>query len=202
MVQELLNTTVQLVAVLLVALIVWLIWARKAQFRTFLGMTAPSVKSLLWVLVMSVILVPATIGVFLLGDLHAIVTAPNTVVGALRARGPSVETFAMIALVGGVKTSLTEELFFRGLLCKRLIAWLGFGVGNVIQAIVFGLAHMVIFVAAFSPAITIALFAIAAGGGWMMGFLNERVGNGSIAPGWLLHAIANLISYPVLAFLV
>jgi membrane protease YdiL (CAAX protease family) len=201
MVQELLNTTIQLVAVLLVALIVWLIWARKTQFRTFLGLTAPNAKSLLCVLVISVVFVPATIGVFLLGDLHAIVTAPNTVVGALRARGPSAETFAMIALIAGVKTSLTEEIFFRGLLCKRLIAWLGFGAGNVIQAIVFGLAHM-IFVAAFNPAIAVALFAITTGSGWMMGFLNERVGNGSIAPGWLLHAIANLVSYPVLAFLV
>jgi membrane protease YdiL (CAAX protease family) len=201
-----LNTTVQLVAVLLVALIVWLIWARKAQFRIFLGLTAPSAKSLLWALVTSVVLVPATIGVFLLGDLHAIVTAPNTVAGALRERGPSAETFALIALVGGVKTSLTEELFFRGLLCKRLIAWLGFGVGNVIQAIVFGLVHMIVFVGpsgvAFNPSIAVALFAITAGGGWMMGFLNERVGNGSIAPGWLLHAIANLVSYSVLAFLV
>src|SRR5262245_5884342 len=107
MVQALLNTTVQLAAVLLVALSVWLISARKTQFRTFLGLTAPSAKSLLWALVTSAVLVPATIGVFLLGDLHAIVTAPNTVAGALRARGPSAETFALIALVGGVKTSLT-----------------------------------------------------------------------------------------------
>jgi hypothetical protein len=36
--------------------------------------------------------------------------------------------------------------------------------------------------------------------GWLLGYVNERVGNGSILPSWGAHGATNLIAYGVLAF--
>lgn len=33
------------------------------------------------------------------------------------------------------------------------------------------------------------------GGTWFIGFLNEKMGEGSILPGWLVHAVSNVGIY-------
>jgi hypothetical protein len=35
--------------------------------------------------------------------------------------------------------------------------------------------------------------------GWVNGWLNERLGNGSIVPGWIAHGLTNVISYLAVA---
>ena len=205
MLQEAINTAVQLAVVLIIAGIVWLIWGRKAGgFARFIGLIAPTPRAMLWALVATLVLIPATIGLFLTPALHDVATGPNTVIGAFRARGLSAETAGLIVLVAFVKTALTEEILFRGVIAKRLIAWLGFQAGNLIQAMLFGSVHMLVFAgphgAPFEAGLAATFFAVTASGGWVMGFLNERFGNGSIAPSWLLHGLANAVAYPALAF--
>ncbi|GGY36885.1 hypothetical protein GCM10007148_01330 [Parvularcula lutaonensis] len=39
-----------------------------------------------------------------------------------------------------------------------------------------------------------AIFLLPGAAGWLMGWLNEKVGNGSIFPGWLMHALGNAVS--------
>jgi hypothetical protein len=46
-----------------------------------------------------------------------------------------------------------------------------------------------------------AFFLVTGGSGWIMAWLNERLGNGSIAPSWLMHGLGNAVAYPALAFL-
>lgn len=213
MVEEAVNTLFQLVVVLIVALVIWLISflittfvlrRDHPNFFRYIGLIAPTPWAVLWALAACLALVPATLGVFMLPELREMAAGANTVAGKVRAAGVNADTIGMIAIVSLLKTALSEEIFFRGLIGKRLIAWLGFQPGNLIQAVVFGAVHMVIFVVpggpAFDPLVAAIFFAVTAAAGWVMGFLNERAGNGSIMPSWLLHGISNAVAYPILAF--
>ncbi len=126
-------------------------------------------------------------------------TAPNTVIGKLRANGLQVTTFILLIVKALIQTAFTEEILFRGFAAKRLIKWLGFTTGNLLQALLFGAVHLLIFAGQeFSLALAIGIVLYPAIGGWIMGYLNERIGSGSILPGWLMHGLTNLIAYSAL----
>jgi membrane protease YdiL (CAAX protease family) len=204
-VQELINTAVQLAIVLLVALVVWAIFGRKkSSFPAYVGLTAPTSKAMLWALCATLVLTPLSISAFYFTSLRELASGANTVAGDIRALGLSVETWATILVVAFLKTALSEEIFFRGLIAKRLINALGFGVGNSIHAAIFGAVHLLIFVVPGGPAwdwiAAGAFFGVSALGGWVSAWLNEKVGNGSILPSWLLHGVSNAAAYPILAF--
>jgi membrane protease YdiL (CAAX protease family) len=203
--QEALNTALQLAAVLVIAVVVYLLAGRnRGGFGTFTGLTWPTAKSMGWALPAALAIIPLTLALFYFTPLREAGAAENTVAGKIRAQGFSGETIAVIALVALAKTSLTEEIFFRGLIAKRLIRWLGFLAGNTLHAVIFGVVHILIFVVpggpAFSWSIAAAFLGVTGGAGWLMTYLNERTGNGSIAPSWLLHGLSNAIAYPLLAF--
>lgn len=205
MLQEAINATVQIAVVLLIALVVWLIFGRKrASFLRWLGLYAPPASGWLWALGAGLIVIPLTLALFLIPSLHVMAAGPNTVAGLMREQGASFDVAGQIAIVAFLKTSLSEEIFFRGLIAKRLINGLGMAWGNTIHAALFGAVHMLIFVVpggpAFDPVIAGAFFLITGAAGWIMAWLNERKGGGSIGPSWLLHGLANAIAYPVLAF--
>ncbi len=91
-------------------------------------------------------------------------------------------------------TGFTEELLFRGVLAKRLIHWFGLRVGNVTQAVVFALLHVVIVYAAVpEPGPALVAFAALFPGamGWLLGWAMVR-DNGSIFAPWLGHSAVNL----------
>lgn len=91
-------------------------------------------------------------------------------------------------------TGFTEELLFRGLLGKRLIHWLGEGSGNVVQAALFALLHVVIVYAAVpQPGLPLVAFAAIFPGlmGWVLGWAMIRDGGSIFAP-WMAHAATNL----------
>jgi len=205
--QEAINTVIQLVIVLIFCGAVWAIFGRKQSgFRQYLGLTVPTGGSMAVACIVLLVWSVATAFVFTRPELVAGATADNTVAGQLKRQGFSAEIVGVILLAALIKTGLTEEIFFRGLIGKRLINLTGFWVGNTLQAIVFGAIHLIIFVVPGGPEFSLSLAAMLFGlpglAGWMMGYVNEKVGNGSIAPGWLIHALGNATTYPVLAFLV
>lgn len=205
MLQEAINATLQVAVVLIIALVLWAIFARKKEsFPRYIGLIAPTRRAMLWTLGVGLILVPASLAIFMLPTLRDMATASNTIAGQIREQGLSADVAGQIAIIALIKTALSEEIFFRGLIAKRLIHWLGFAVGNTIHALIFGAIHLLIFVVPGGPAFDPLLAAVMAGvpaiGGWVMAWLNERIGNGSIAPGWFLHAVTNALAYPVLAF--
>jgi len=85
--------------------------------------------------------------------------------------------------------ALGEEVFFRGFLGGWLIRSLGFGWGNLVQAAVFLLPHLLLLnLGAGIWSIFIVQFAA----GWLQGWLRHR--SGSILPGWLVHTLSNISS--------
>lgn len=205
MVQEAINAALQTAVFTLIPLIVWVILARKQEsFPRYIGLIVPTAKAMLWTLGVAVILIPASLAVFMLPALRDMAAGSNTVAGHIREQGLSADVIGQILIVALFKTALSEEILFRGFIAKRLIRWLGFGVGNTIHAVLFGAIHLLVFVIpggpAFDPILALAMGGLPAVGGWIMAWLNERVGNGSIAPSWFLHAATNAIAYPLLAF--
>jgi len=108
---------------------------------------------------------------------------------------PSVLIYAFI------RTALSEELFFRGFITKRLINKFSFNIGNFIQGVLFGLVHIVLMPSANISVIVLIMVGVFTGFiGWYMGYINERMANGSIIPGWIIHGLANTFSSVIQLF--
>ncbi|ACL68792.1 CPBP family intramembrane glutamic endopeptidase [Halothermothrix orenii] len=98
-----------------------------------------------------------------------------------------------------IQTGLSEEIFFRGFLAKRLISKTGYFYGNLIQAITFGSIHYFSLNGA-STKVRILEMITATIMGYFYCYINERKTNGSIVIGWIFHAITNTAT--VIIFLV
>ena len=83
---------------------------------------------------------------------------------------------------------------------KRLSNKFGFRVANVIQSIIFGLLHGIMFfslVGIVKAMIIILLTGIVA---YAMGYVNEKKANGSILPSWIIHALSNIFASIIAMF--
>jgi len=106
--------------------------------------------------------------------------------------GLKFEAVIPILIVCFLQNGVCEELLFRGFIGKRLIAIFGVNIGNIAQAICFGLVHVLLFPGA--GMITYILLIITTSlGGWMLGYLDEKIFNGSIIPSIILHGLGNFL---------
>ena len=117
----------------------------------------------------------------------------SSVWGALatsRFMGAGLLAVVPILLYAFIQTGLAEELFFRGFLAKRLCASFGFSLGNAIQATVFALLHLLLFIN-YLPALSLVAITVLTGiNGWIMGWLNEQAAGGSVIPTTMHHTNA------------
>ena len=128
--------------------------------------------------------------------------SPNSITGKIRLMGLSYSSVTIILIIAWIKTSLSEEIFFRGFLAKQWIKKLGFTKGNLLQSIIFGLVHLLLFGLLVKitvlPLIVIFIFSSLAG--WVIGYIKEKYAKGSIVPGWIAHGLGNTISYAIIAY--
>jgi len=133
----------------------------------------------------------------------AIMKDPKTVTGKLAQMGVGAEAGGTLLLIALVKTSFTEEILFRGFVAKRLAAWLGFKIGNLVQALLFGAIHLVFFLEITSQVLQLVVaFILPTAFAYIIFIVNEKQANGSIIPGWIAHAMGNLVAYTTVCFLV
>lgn len=175
----------------LIPFIWWLVTARKKQnFFSWLGLkraTADNRKSLiLWTT--SVIIAFLFVAVYVLYLVKNVETATSEfdVLGAKAI--PAVIVYAVF------KTALSEEIFFRGFLLKRLSSKFGFTAGNIIQSVLFGIMHGAMFFGAVDTVKAILIVIFTAAVAWFMGYINEKKAGGSILPSWCIHAVSNIFS--------
>jgi membrane protease YdiL (CAAX protease family) len=107
---------------------------------------------------------------------------------------PGLAAFGLALAREAFYVALGEELFFRGLLGGWLFQRWGFALGNLAQAAVFTLPHLLLL--NVSPALWPLLPAQFAAG-WLFGWLRHR--SGSVLPGWVGHSLANAVG--ALAFM-
>lgn len=93
-----------------------------------------------------------------------------------------------------IQTAFTEEIFFRGFLLKRISHKFGFYIGNVIQSILFGLLHGIMFVNLATIFNTILIITFTSIIAYFMGYINEKKAGGSIILSWIIHGVSNIIS--------
>lgn len=201
----LIGAIVQLIAFALLPFLVYLIVKRTAKgFFRYIGLYKTNASALLLALLAALVIGGAGIAVMCSSPvIRQVATGKGAVTEQISQLTSPANRVMVILIIALIKTSLAEELLFRGFIAKRLIAWLGFRVGNLLQAVLFGAVHILLFLRL--PGVTVAFlsfsFLLPGIAGYVAGYLNEKKGAGSIYPGWVLHGLTNIISYSFLVFM-
>lgn len=203
MIETISNALQQVLAFASIPFLVYLIREKKVfGFMAYVGLKRSSKEAnryalLLMLVLASTMFIAMTIDKGFIEVLHD----PKSVTGNLRLMGFGVESIYTLLVIAIVKTSFAEELFFRGFVAKRLIAITNYQTGNLIQAFIFGAIHAVLFIFITDNILfLIIIFVIPTIGAYVKVYLNEKLANGSIIPGWIAHATANLLAYSLIAF--
>lgn len=190
-----------------IPLIWWFIKHRKEfGFFEWIGLYKPQLKSKVWVLALFAVLYYF----FYNFDFTKLVN-PETLKEIENSSSVAANTFAGIgtmailpALIENfVANGLAEEILYRGFLCKRFCEKLGTSKGIILQAVLFGLMHNIIYIIA---GLNVGLwyhtltFIFTGTGALLLGYLNEKIFNGSIVPSILLHGTGNFIASMLVAF--
>jgi membrane protease YdiL (CAAX protease family) len=184
----------QLLAFSAIPFIVYLITTRSWRgFLRYIGLYAAPTRALLLAALVAIVFGGITLLVFSTPEIRPVVTAPDTVPGTLRKMGLSAATIIALVIGATIKTALAEEILFRGFIAKRLIDWLGFQWGNILQALIFGAVHLALFLSPSAPPLTplrgtVILLPITLVA-WITVYINERLANGSFLPGWVRHGL-------------
>lgn len=155
-----------------------------ALARQRLGATWGSPSAYGWA---ALLLVP-----LLLAGWLAIVAIP---VDVLEAPGVSIARITSVGVgIGVVLRAIGEEVLFRGLLGGVFMRRLGFVRGNLLQATVFIVPHLLLLLIDIRtwPVIPVQFAA-----GWLLGWLRHKAG--SFVPGALVHAISNVAAGLIVA---
>lgn len=201
---EFISAVLQIIAFSLIPLIVYLIRKKKMKgFFEYIGLKKSNRKANLLALLISLLIGGPIILYSLVNpEFKAILTHPESVTGRIHELGFGPQAVLMVLIMALLKTSLSEEIFFRGFVAKRLIAWLGFQTGNIIQAVIFGLIHTLLFLTiSKNPLFLFVIFLFPALGAYFKAYLNEKMADGSIIPGWIAHGFGNVLAYSVIGFL-
>ena len=205
MINEITSTIVQLLVLSFIPFIVYVIKNKAVKgFFNYIGLIRSTPRANYLAILLSLLLAgPLLALTFFSAEYKEIIIDPETVAGKIRLMGFGGEAIATIIIVAVFKTSLTEEILFRGFIAKRLINVTNFQIGNILQAIIFGILHVVIFVPISRNILYLALiFLSPAIFAYFIVYLNEKVADGSILPGWIAHGLANVLSYSAVAFLI
>lgn len=190
--QALVNAIVQLLLFSIIPFIWWFFTARKKEkFLSWIGLKLPKFQSNMKALLISLLsfvllIIPVIPLIFAIED--------KSVLANARFAGLGFSGIVPVLIYAVIQTGLTEEILFRGLLNKRLSSKFGFAVGNSIHAILFGFIHGALLYGSVGASIVILTVSFTAMVGWLMGYLNEKIGNGSIIPSWTVHSLMNIVS--------
>lgn len=202
---EIISTIVQLIAFSLIPFLVYFFRKDKKQsFFQYIGLYRPKIKSVKLAFLTSILILISGVALTFFNEgIKQAVLNPPSITGELRFSGLSITTIFILLIVAILKTSLAEEILFRGFITKRAIKIFGLKIGNIIQATIFGLIHVLLFwsLTETSFVFLILLFGFTFSAGWAIGLVNEKYGNGSIIPGWIAHGLGNTLAYLILAFL-
>lgn len=206
LVNEIISTTIQVALFTLIPFVFFLFRKDKnITFLNYIGLFTPTKKSVSYVLLASTFFLVGGFGlIFLDESIKQAVLSPPSVTGIIRTMGFSGTSIIFLLIVAIFKTALAEEILFRGFLAKQLSIRFGFRNGNIIQATIFGVIHLLLFWTLTETTIIFLLFTFLFSfiAGWTIGYIKEKYANGSIIPGWIAHAMGNTLSYIIIAFVI
>lgn len=196
-ISKLMNGIMELLIVSVIPFITWLIWSRKkVGFFDWIGLKRfESQKKrhlLLTILGISLLFLLFSIVVFSWFDSSQ--TATATFYGKGMGALPAILVYAILG------TALPEEIFFRGFLLKRLQGKLGFLGANLLQSLLFGLIHALMFIQLTGYLKAMAIMTFISLIAYIFGAINEKKAGGSILPSIFIHALANTVVGLLFAF--
>lgn len=194
---KLMSGIMELLIVSVIPFITWLIWSRKkVGFFDWIGLKPiqSQQKGRLVLIIFGFTLLSFLLSFVLFRWLYSIKTGfadfSGKGIGAL-------PTILAIAILG---TALPEEIFFRGFLLKRLQGKLGFLGANLVQSLLFGLMHALMFIQQTDVLIAMVIFAYTSLIAFVLGAINEQQANGSILPSFFIHTLVNTTAGLLFAF--
>lgn len=199
LIQQMTNALIQIALFMLLPFIWWFVTARrKSSFLDWIGFKplkdTGNHKMWLWIFLG---LLSFTIFSYLV--LYTTVKDLKTATSSFAGLG--FQALPAVLIYSLFQTSLPEELLFRGFLLKRFSVCLPFGVANTIQAALFGLLHGLMFITEVSWLQTLVIILCTGGIAAYLGFVNEKKSGGSILASWIMHALANVVTGMLSAFL-
>ena len=205
MINESIGAILQILVFTLIPFLVYLIKNKSAKgFLEYIGLKKSTKKAnYLAVIACLLFATPMLILTLTNADFRDIMFEPNSITGKFRQMGFGIESLFILIVIALFKTSFAEEVLFRGFIAKRLISVAGYKKGNVIQAAIFGVIHTALFALVTSNVIfLIAIFIVPSIGAYVSVYLNEKIANGSIIPGWISHGLANVLAYSIVGFVI
>ncbi len=190
LISKLFGAVVQVIIFALIPFIFWLVSSRKeVSFFKYIGLKGfglSNKKTVASLLLTSVLF--SVLAVFVLKSLDVSTLATSELVNTGMLLVPSVLIYAFI------QTALSEEILFRGFILKIIAKKYGFMKANLIQSILFGLLHSFLLLGSMST-FKVMLIALFTGSlGWLMGYINEKLADGSIIPSWIIHGVSNVVA--------
>jgi len=197
LINKIISSIMQIILFALIPLIWWLVTARKKEsFLKWIGLKKVGKEnkksSIISMLVISLAyIIVSFITLYLVKDI-------TTATSEFNGMGISALLPALVYAI--FNTSLPEEILFRGFILKRIASKFGYMFANIIQSMLFGLLHGIMFfnVLGVIKAIIIIIFTGVVA--FAMGYINEKKANGSILPSWFIHALSNIFASIVAMF--
>lgn len=201
------TTIANLVVFSLLPIIWWFFRHRKEEgFFRWIGFFKPQLKSRWWVL-----LIFAILYYFFYNFDFTQFVSPETLEYIENSASVSSNVFAGVGVAAilpafienFIANGVAEEILYRGFLCKRLCTKAGLVKGIFLQAVLFGLMHNILYILAGLDVglwYHILTFVFTGMGALLLGWLNEKIFNGSIIPSILLHGAGNFIASMLVAF--
>lgn len=194
LINEILGALLQLLFFLVIPFVWWVCKDRKKDnFLSWIGICKVKPEKSIFVSLIVTILATLLYGIAMNKIIELM---PNGITEAGSSfSGMGAQALPAAVIYAFFRTALSEEIFFRGFLLKRVAKRFGFITGNTVQALLFGLLHGVPFALATGSIMTLLLCTLLPGlFGWFEGWLNEKRFGESIMPSWILHGIINTIA--------
>lgn len=197
LVNKIISSIIEIILISFLPFIWWIISAKKKEsFFNWIGLKKIDNKNkksaLINIIVISLVFMTVSIlTLYLIKDIE-------TATSEFKGLGISALLPALIYAI--FNTSLPEEIFFRGFLLKRLSNKFGFRIANVIQSIIFGLLHGIMFFSLVGVVKAIIIILFTGIVAYAMGYVNEKKANGSILPSWFIHALSNIFASIIAMF--
>lgn len=194
-INKIVSSILQIVLFAIVPFIWWFVTARKhQQFSQWIGLKKIDGGKRTLIAIVTVSIAFLVLGALTLYMIRDIDTATSEFSNL------GVNAIPAIVIYAAFNTAFPEEILFRGFLLKRMANQFDFNIANLIQALLFGLLHGVMFFSLVGVIKAILIIIFTGAIAWFMGFINEKKSDGSIIPSWIIHTISNLFSGICAAF--
>lgn len=197
LIDKIISSILQIFIFTVVPLIWWFVTARRDKsFFEWIGLKSITGGKKTWTAIIIVSIL------FILVGILTLFTIKNVKTATFDFSGLGVKAIPAIIIYAAFNTALPEELIFRGFILKRVMKISSFNIANIVQALMFGLLHGIMFSSLVGNIKVIFIILITGVVAWFMGRINEIYSDGSILPSWIIHTVSNVFSGICSAFLI